>query len=342
MRRPTNRAARPAAPAPVELLLHFDDEAAQAGALARDLGVPARGIGCHRFPDGELRLTLPAPLPPRVALLRGLHDPNEKIVQLLIAAPAARELGVRELLLVAPYLAYMRQDIAFAPGEAVSQRHLGAALAAWFDAVVTVDPHLHRVATLDEVLPGRRGVAVSAADAIGRFVAARVPGALLLGPDEESAQWVARAAAAGGALDHAVCRKQRHGDRAVDVTLPEVALRGRAVVLIDDVASTGRTLVEAARAALGAGAASVDVAVTHALFVGTALAELRAAGVREVWSSDTVPHPSNAVAVAPLLAGALRELAGHHGASGSVAGPAALHEQTVSRWVNAAGDERAV
>ncbi|MBI3157310.1 MAG: ribose-phosphate diphosphokinase [Burkholderiales bacterium] len=297
------------------MLLHFDDEAAQAGALARELGLPARCIGCHRFPDGELRLTLPAPLPPRVALLRGLHDPNEKIVQLLIAAPAARELGVRELLLVAPYLAYMRQDIAFAAGEAVSQRHLGAALAAWFDAVVTVDPHLHRVATLDEVLPGRRGVAVSAADAIGRFVAARVPGALLLGPDEESAQWVARAAAAAaagegeGALDHAVCRKQRHGDRAVEVALPAVDLRGRAVVLIDDVASTGRTLVEAARAALAGGAASVDVAVTHALFVGTALAELRAAGVREVWSSDTVPHASNAVAVAPLLAGALRELA---------------------------------
>jgi ribose-phosphate pyrophosphokinase len=74
------------------------------------------------------------------------------------------------------------------------------------------------------------------------------------------------------------------------------------------VASTGRTLVAAARGALAAGATSVDVAVTHALFVGDALAQVRAAGVRHVWSSDCVPHSSNAVSVVPLLAAALRTL----------------------------------
>lgn len=238
-------------------------------------------------------------------LLRGLHQPNEKLAALMLAAPAARELGARQLTLIAPYLAYMRQDMAFAPGEAVSQRHLGRALADWFDAVVTIDPHLHRVATMDEVVPGRRGIAVTAAPAIGRFVAAHVPGALLLGPDEEAGQWVSAAAGAVG-LAHGACRKQRLGDSDVQVTLPDADLRGRAVVLVDDVASTGRTLVEAARGALAAGAASVDVAVTHALFVGDALAAVRAAGVRQVWSTDSVPHPSNAIPVAPLLAAALR------------------------------------
>jgi ribose-phosphate pyrophosphokinase len=160
---------------------------------------------------------------------------------------------------------------------------------------------------MDEVVPGRRGLAVSAAAGIGRFVAARVPGALLLGPDEESGQWVQVAAAAGG-LDHGVCHKRRHGDHEVEVVLPAAALAGRAVVLVDDVASTGRTLQQAARAALAAGAASVDAAVTHGLFVGDALAELRTAGVRHVWSTDSVPHPSNAIPVAPLLAAALRTL----------------------------------
>jgi ribose-phosphate pyrophosphokinase len=288
-------------------VLHFDDEAAPAGALARSLGVPALPLRCHRFPDGEFRLTLPATLPPRVVLLRGLHQPNEKLVQLMLAAPAARELGARELVLVAPYLAYMRQDIAFHPGEAVSQRHLGAALASWFDAVVTVDPHLHRIASLDEVMPGRRGVAVRAAPALGAFIAGQVPGALLLGPDEESGQWVREAAAVAG-LDHAVCRKQRHGDHEVDVMLPEVDVRGRSVVLLDDVASTGRTLLAAARGAAAMGAVRIDVAVTHALFVGDAVAALHAAGVGRIWSSDSVPHASNAVPVAPLLVQALRGL----------------------------------
>ncbi len=288
-------------------VLHFDDEAAPAAALAHALGVPALPVRCHRFPDGEFKLTLPPELPPRVALLRGLHQPNEKLAQLMLVAPAARELGARELVLVAPYLAYMRQDIAFHPGEAVSQRHLGAALAAWFDAVVTVDPHLHRIASLDEILPGRRGRAVTAARALGAFVARQVPGALLLGPDEEAGQWV-RLAADGAGLDHAVCRKQRHGDRDVEVTLPEVDVRGRAVVLLDDVASTGRTLIAAAQGAVAMGAASVDAAVTHALFVGDAVAVLHAAGVGRIWSSDSVPHPSNAVPVSPLLAEALRGL----------------------------------
>ena len=293
----------------MSLVLHFADEAGLAHGLARELGWTCREIDCHVFPDGEYRLTLPRPLPPHVALLRGLQQPNTKLAALLIAAPAARDCGAQHLTLVAPYLSYMRQDMEFRPGEAVSQRHLGQALASWFDALVTVDPHLHRVATLDEVVPGRRGVCLSAAPLLGRFIADRMPGALLLAPDEEAGQWV-RAAAAAGGLDHAVCHKRRQGDHEVQVALPGADLRGRAVVLLDDLASTGRTLAVAARAVLADGGASVDVAVTHGLFIGDALDTLRAAGVRHVWSSDCVPHASNAVSVVPLLAAAVRQVAG--------------------------------
>jgi len=301
-------------PASTLALLAFDDEASLADRLAQAMGCDAHIIQRHAFPDGETRLRLPPVLPARVVLLRGLQQPNSKLAELMLAAAGARELGAAHLTLVSPYLAYMRQDMAFAPGEVVSQRHLGRALASWFDAVVTVDPHLHRVATMDEVVPGRRGLALTAAPLLGAWVAGQVPGALLLGPDEEAAQWVRRAAEEHG-LDHAVCRKQRHGDRDVEVALPAVPVQGRAVVLLDDVASTGRTLVMAARGALAAGAASVDVAVTHGLFIGDALSALRAAGVRHVWSSDCVPHESNAVSVVPLLGAALREAAARRGAS---------------------------
>ena len=286
-------------------VLAFGDEAGLAAALAAELGWALAIIERHTFPDGETRLRLPHTLPAQTVLLRGLQQPNTKLAELMLAAAGARELGVASLTLVSPYLAYMRQDIAFKPGEVVSQRHLGRMLAAWFDAVVTVDPHLHRVTTMDEVVPGRRGVALSAATLLGEFIARRVPGALLLGPDEEAGQWV-RVAAASAGLEHAVCHKQRHGDRDVDVALPSVSVKGRAVVLLDDMASTGRTLVAAARGALAGGAASVDVAVTHGLFVGDAIAQIRAAGVREVWSTDCVPHASNAVSVVALLASALR------------------------------------
>jgi ribose-phosphate pyrophosphokinase len=291
---------------PPALVLHFADEAALATRLAAALGGAAACIEVHVFPDRETRLRLPPALPRRAVLLRGLQQPNAKLAPLLLAAAGARELGCERLELVSPYLAYMRQDMAFTPGEVVSQRHLGRLLAGAFDSVITVDPHLHRVATMDEVVPGRRGVALTAATLLGHHVAQAVPGALLLAPDEEAGQWVRRAAQAAG-LDHAVCLKQRRGDRDVTVALHGAPVRGRAVVLLDDVASTGRTLVSAAQGALAAGAASVDVAVTHALFVGDALAEVQAAGVRHVWSSDAVPHESNAVSIVPLLAAALRE-----------------------------------
>ncbi|MEW5881541.1 MAG: ribose-phosphate diphosphokinase [Pseudomonadota bacterium] len=291
----------------MRVLLAFDDETGFARSLASAARIELRSIARHRFPDGELKLTLPARLPERTFLLRTLAYPNEKLIELLLAAHTARTLGARQLALVAPYLAYMRQDAAFAEGETVSQRIVGRFLADLFDAVITVDPHLHRTPTLAQAVPARTAIALSAAPLIGRFIAEQGLRPLLIGPDGESAQWVAEAARAGG-FEHAVGHKIRHGDRDVDIELPAVDLRGRHVVLIDDVASTGRTLARAAEAARAAGAARVDVAVTHALFVGDALVTLAGAGVREVWSTDSIAHPSNRIALAPTIAAALRGL----------------------------------
>ena len=290
------------------LLLHFDDETAEAERLAQAAGIECAVIERHRFPDDELHLRLPEAMPRRAIVYRSLHRPNEKLLELLLVARTADKLGAEHLTLVAPYLAYMRQDCAFSPGEAVSQRIVGEFLAGLFDAVVTVDPHLHRVSSLAEAVPVPHALALSGAPLLADVVAAQRPGALLVGPDAESLQWVQVAAQRHG-FDFAVCSKVRRGDRAVDITLPEaLEVAGRSVVLLDDVASSGRTLAQAAAKLFAAGAARVDVAVTHALFAGDALAVLKAAGIGQVWSTDCITHPSNAVCVAPQLADALRTI----------------------------------
>ena len=289
-----------------ELVLGFADYAAPAQRLADRLRVPCGQVTVHRFPDGESRVTVPVPVPARIALCRSLDRPNDKLVETILAAAAARQHGADTVTLVAPYLPYMRQDAEFTPGDAVSQRIVGALLAERFDAVVTVDPHLHRVATLGEAVPAKRAIALAAAARFGDYLAPRAPDALLVGPDEESAQWLA-AAAAGHRFETAVCRKVRRGDRDVAVDVPPAHLAGRAVVLVDDMASTGTTLAVAARRCLALGAASVDALVVHGLFVGDAVADLRRAGVREVWSTDSVLHATNVLPLAGLLAGALAD-----------------------------------
>jgi len=293
-------------PAP-SLLLHFEEEQASAARIAQAAGMATACVERHRFPDGELKLRLPPGLPPRVVLLRTLDYPNEKLVELLLVASTARQLGAQHLTLVAPYLAYMRQDIAFHPGEVVSQRVVGRFLASLFDAVVTVDPHLHRVATLEEAVPVPRAVVLSGAPLLADCIADHVQHPLLVGPDEESAQWIGQAAARHG-FDFAVCRKIRHGDRHVEVALPDVSVAGRNVVLLDDVASSGHTLAVATRLLLAAGANSVDVAVTHALFADDAVQLIKTAGVGQVWSTDCIAHPTNAVSMAPAIANALQSL----------------------------------
>ena len=286
------------------LLLYFEEERASAERIAQAAGIALAQVERHRFPDGELKLRLPPTLPKQVVVLRTLDHPNEKLVELLLVSRTARLLGAQHLTLVAPYLAYMRQDIAFNPGEVVSQRVVGSFLATLFDAVITVDPHLHRVATLEEAVPVPRAVVLSGAPLLADWIADHVDKPLLVGPDEESAQWIAQAADRHQ-CDFAVCRKIRHGDRNVEVALPDMKVSGRNVVLLDDVASSGHTLAVATRLLLAGGAARVDVAVTHALFADDALELIHTAGVSEVWSTDCIPHSTNAVSMAPAIAAAL-------------------------------------
>lgn len=262
-------------------------------------------VAIHHFPDEESLVRLPTDLTEEVVLCRSLDHPNTKLIELVLAAAEARELGARRLTLVAPYLCYMRQDRAFHSGEAVSQKVIGRLLAEYFDAVITVDPHLHRVHHLAEAVPARRAVALTAMAPIAAFLQRHVRHALLVGPDRESEQWVAAVAERAG-MDYVVGEKVRLGDREVEIHL-NGDFADREVVLIDDVASTGRTLEVAANIALAGGAGSVSVMVTHALFVEDAVARLEKAGVSHIWSTDSIPHESNAVPLAPLLASALAE-----------------------------------
>lgn len=288
-------------------MLSFPECRDPAASVATAAGLDFAEIDLHHFPDGESRIALPDMVAEHVFIYRSLDQPNEKLVELVLAAAAARELGAVRLGLVAPYLCYMRQDKAFHPGEAVSQRIIGNLLADYFDEVVTVDPHLHRVRRLEDAVPVKKALALSAADAMAHFLSEHLENPILVGPDEESEQWVASIARLNE-LEFYVARKQRFGDSDVRVSLPGAVYRARHLVLVDDMASTGQTLAATSVELARHKPASITAMVTHALFENDALARVSEAGVDEIWSCDSIRHATNRITLADTLARGLLSL----------------------------------
>jgi ribose-phosphate pyrophosphokinase len=286
-----------------ELILGFSDYEVPAKNLASRLNTDYAQIEVHRFPDGESKLTLPPSLPKSIAFCRTLNHPNSKLIELLLAAQSAKKQGVAHIALITPYLCYMRQDIAFHPGEAVSQQIIGKFLSEIFDALLTVDAHLHRVRDIHQAVPVKNAVNISAAELIGEYVKKHIENPLFLGPDVESQQWVESAAKSGG-FEFGVARKERMGDRSVKIHLPNINFAGRNVVIIDDMASTGQTIIQTANQLTQHKAGSVHCAVTHALFYEQVTERMQQVGIENIWSTDSVLHPSNHISLAEALAAA--------------------------------------
>jgi len=294
------------------VLQSLPTSAAEAARLAARLDVPAHEIALHRFPDGELSVTVGAAAATTI-LYVPLDRPNDKLLAILFAAEALRRAGARRLVLVAPYLCYMRQDAAFHAGEAISQKTVGRLLAGAVDRVITVDAHLHRTKNIEAVFPGIEATDLSAMPAIADYLRAVGfdPATVVAGPDAESEPWVGDLARRLG-LAHAVARKTRRGDRSVEIAFADPKLfAGRPVLLVDDIVSSGGTLMTCAQALAAAGAGSVDAIITHALFPPALKSEFLRAGIRSIRSTNSVPHPTNAIALDAILADALqREIMG--------------------------------
>jgi ribose-phosphate pyrophosphokinase len=274
--------------------------------LARMMELASASAELRHFPDGETYLRINSPVADRtVVLVCTLDRPDEKFLPLSFLAATARDLGAAKVGLVSPYLAYMRQDKRFHPGEAITSAYFGALLGRVADWLVTVDPHLHRRRSLSEVFPVPAR-AVHAAPAISAWIRKHVQDPILIGPDAESEQWVESVAEGAGA-PHVVLEKIRRGDRDVEVSVPAGAdLADRTPVLVDDIISTGRTMMATISHLKEAGFPPAVCIGVHAIFADAALEELRAAGAARVVTCNTIPHETNAIDIVPLLADGIR------------------------------------
>ena len=271
--------------------------------LCRALHASPVVFALRHFPDRETYLRIDSDVRDRpLAVLCTLPDPDARALSLIFVSDTLRELGARQIGLVAPYLAYMRQDRRFQPGEAVTSASFARLLSVQFDWLVTVDPHLHRRRSLGEIYSIPAEV-VHAAPLLADWIRAHVAAPLVVGPDAESEQWV-RAVAVAVPCPHLVLEKTRHGDNDVAVSaIPSGALRGdRVPVLIDDIISSAHTMIETARQWREAGSAAPICIGVHGVFAAGAYEALQEAGVAGIVTTNSIPHASNGIDLADVLA----------------------------------------
>jgi ribose-phosphate pyrophosphokinase len=288
---------------PIILALSGNETLAQS--LANNLATEVGELIARRFPDGESYVRIETPLQGQdVIIACTLHHPDEKILPLFFIAETAKDLGAKRIGLVAPYLAYMRQDRRFQPGEGITSTYFAKFISSCIDWLVTVDPHLHRRSSLEEIYQVPCKI-VHAAPMISDWIKTNMDMPVLVGPDIESDQWVA-AVANGADAPYLVLEKTRHGDRDVEISVPDVERwRNRTPVLVDDIISTARTMIETVHHLKRAGLNPPICIGVHGVFADHAYDDLLEAGVAKVITCNTIPHATNAIDLGSHLVDAI-------------------------------------
>ena len=262
-------------------------------------------ISCTRFPDGESLVRIAAnPRGKKVFIISSMsREPDKRIIEALLAASIARDNGAKEVILMAAYFPYLRQDKSFNDYEAVSARHIVNLLASKFDRIIVIDPHLHRINSLKEY--NNRAREISSVAAIAEHIKKNIKGSyVIVGPDEESSQW-SRAVARKLRKEVHILIKNRKSSYNVKISGSNFRLHDN-VILIDDIISTGRTITEALKLLRKRGAKKITCIGIHGLLIGNA--DKLISKYADLITTNTIPSKYSKIDVSPLIADVVKKL----------------------------------
>ena len=287
------------------VVVSFPESRGFAETLAHKSGKPHSCLRLEKFPDRETHLLFRTDVEGRkVFLVRSLDDPDKKLIEVLFAAHTAKELGAKQVVLVAPYLCYMRQDKRFMEGEAVSSRIIAGLFNECLDGLITVDPHLHRYKNLNDIFT-MKTKRLTAVKPIAEFLKRKVKKPFVFGPDEESYQWASKVAGIMG-CEADVLRKRRYSSETVMIDIKEkYDLKKRGVIIVDDVISTGHTMIEVIKDVKKLGARKIYCVCTHGIFAQDSLKKIKKLGA-VVYTTNTVKNNASKVDITGLLAKEIR------------------------------------
>lgn len=269
--------------------------------IASSINAEIGELVVRKFPDGESYVRVKSDVENKdVVIVTTFYNPDDMFLSLLFVTQLIKELGAARILLVSPYLAYLRQDTMFNTGEAVTSKMFADQLSSIVDGLVTVDPHLHRYKTLSEIYSIPTYI-VHAAPLLGAWISAHVKNPILIGPDVESTQWVSGIAELVN-VPFIVLNKQRNGDRDVEINIPELSnWAGHTAVVVDDIISTAHTMIEVIKH-LEVHGFTLPVCIgVHGIFANGAQDELSKSGVKQIVTCNTIPHVTNGIDVIPNI-----------------------------------------
>jgi ribose-phosphate pyrophosphokinase len=258
-------------------------------------------VEIRQFPDGETYVRILSEVKNKeVIIVCTLHEPNSKLLTVYFLSKTAKEIGAQRICLIAPYLSYMRQDITFHAGEGVTSTYFAHLISGFVDSLITIDPHLHRIKSLSEIYSIPTKVA-HAANHISAWIKNNIDTPILIGPDRESEQWVSQVAKNAG-VPYIILTKIRHGDRDVEVSIPHFdTYKDHTPILVDDIISTGRTVIETIGHLKNAGMKPTICIGIHAVFAGNAFQEIKDSGAKDIITCNTIAHESNRIDISDLL-----------------------------------------
>ncbi|AIU69028.1 ribose-phosphate pyrophosphokinase [Thermococcus eurythermalis] len=261
----------------------------------RELGGEIIDVEIKKFPDEEKYVRVLGSGSEATVVSSTFAPQDEKIVELLLIGDALREKGFTKLRAVVPYFAYSRQDRVTKDGEPVSVRAIMKALGIYYDELYIFD--LHNPETL-KYFPGK-GVNVSPARVIAGYFREKLGEGIVLAPDK-GARERARAVAEELGLEYSHFEKRRISPTEVEMRPVDIDVKGKNVLIVDDIISTGGTMIRAANLLREMGAGKVFVAATHGVFAEGAIERVGGA-VDELAVTNTIPTPVSKISVVPEI-----------------------------------------
>ncbi|MBW3018391.1 ribose-phosphate diphosphokinase [Candidatus Woesearchaeota archaeon] len=281
--------------------------------IARILGKTYSELSVQKFPDGELNIRFTEKLKAKdIVLVQSFYNNkktkmsiNDQLMEVFFAARTAKHLGAKSVTLASPYFPYFRQDKEFHPGECLSIKVVAHMMNECLNKILVVDPHLHRLKTMYDVFT-IRSKTLTANDLIADYIKKHDGNAIIIGPDWESYRWAEKTAHKIG-CESAILQKTRYGAREVKVRLnKKMDLKNKHIFLVDDIISTGHTILETIKDLKKLGGKRFTAIGIHGLLVEGALQKLRKAGATVI-TTNTIVGATNKIDIAHLIADALEK-----------------------------------